>query len=710
MGMVLRVHHGTLAVDRAVKLVLGEMRGEARERFQREIDHLARIQHENVVRIHHSGVDERGRAWFAMDLIEGTPLDGVLAKGRLPFDRALALAVGVCRGLGALHAAGIIHRDMKPQNVVVTAEDERPVVIDLGLAVAPELDQRLTATGTVMGTINYMSPEQVDGERATPRSDVWAAGLIAFELLTGERAVEPAGSVTELARNILDEDRPLPSSVDPDLPAALDDVLGRALSRDASRRQADANQLGDELEGLLGSGGPSRRAVRRLRASVIAAVLLVAAIAAAVAVRRGGRETPPAPGPATDPGPVATPALDPAQVERRREAASRELEKIEAEEEQARIALLDGWLAANPEHPRAAAARDRRGELVRKRAWRILDHEGARGTAWLAPDRLLTWSLETIKLWDPGAEKELRVWTRPGFSGVAPIPGREGRFLVVSPDGALAEGRADAPDFEPLPRVPVDGLGRFGAGYVEVDPQGRRFVCAGGTQVLLFALERKADDGPLLTLETGSPLSQVRFSQDGRWILSSSGASLDPSQESFVDVKQVASVWDAEKASTEPSFRVTSFAIPNGMALSRQGLLALAVDGPNVRLYDLGGERGRVLDPDSDFKRLQGAGRERSGGMSEMGGAHGRNTLELAFTPDGKYLVTTAGDRDRGTPNSEGRSELAVWEAATGRLLGSVTERPEVPRGLSLDPTGTRAALAWGRRGLEVWDVTAWGE
>ena len=158
MGAVYLARHDTLGVRRAIK-VLTKLGPGPTARFVREASHLAQVQHPNVVRIHDVG-SERGVCYFAMEYVEGESLSRMLHGGALPWRRALEIAVEVARGVDALHEVGVIHRDLKPGNVMLTPEG-RAVVVDLGVAVAPDSDERLTRTNTTVGTMAYMPLEQL---------------------------------------------------------------------------------------------------------------------------------------------------------------------------------------------------------------------------------------------------------------------------------------------------------------------------------------------------------------------------------------------------------------------------------------------------------------------------------------------------------------------------------------------------------------------
>jgi serine/threonine protein kinase len=262
MGTVLRARHEDLDVMRALKVLTSRQSPTGAARFAREVAALASVRHPNVVGIHDSG-EVGGLPWYAMDLIEGEPLDRILERGgALPLDRALEVTIGICEGVEALHRAGVVHRDLKPQNVVITS-DGRPVVLDLGLAIAPDRDQRLTKTGAMVGTPNYMAPEQLAAAPVSARTDVHALGLILFELVTGRVALV-GGSVHDLMGKILSDERPRASELLPDLPVALDRVLARAMAREVAERHASAAELAAELAALRAAAGGGWAGGRRV--------------------------------------------------------------------------------------------------------------------------------------------------------------------------------------------------------------------------------------------------------------------------------------------------------------------------------------------------------------------------------------------------------------------------------------------------------------
>lgn len=225
--VALKVMHAELAADdEFVARFIGEARA------------VAQLSDPNVVNVFDQGEDD-GAVFLAMEYIEGRTLRDVLHdRGRLGADLALEVAESVLSALAAAHRAGIVHRDVKPENVLV-GSDGRVKVADFGLARA--LTNSSKTTRGLLGTVNYISPEQALGEKATPRSDVYSAGIMLFELLTGRTPHEgPTDFV--IVRSHIDEDVPPPSDFVP-LPRAVDDLVLTATSREPAGRYADAGEF-----------------------------------------------------------------------------------------------------------------------------------------------------------------------------------------------------------------------------------------------------------------------------------------------------------------------------------------------------------------------------------------------------------------------------------------------------------------------------------
>ncbi len=211
-------------------------------RFIREAKSAARLSHPNVVAVYDQGADG-GTVFLAMEHVAGRTLrDLMREQGRLSPRHALEVLESVLAALGAAHHAGIVHRDVKPENVLL-ADDGRIKVADFGLARAVSgATNQTSATGVLMGTVAYLSPEQVERGVADPRSDVYAAGILLFELLTGAKPYDGDTAITVAYRHVHD-DVPPPSTLVPGLPAALDALVARATSRDPDGRPDDARRF-----------------------------------------------------------------------------------------------------------------------------------------------------------------------------------------------------------------------------------------------------------------------------------------------------------------------------------------------------------------------------------------------------------------------------------------------------------------------------------
>src|SRR6185312_6245147 len=238
MATVWRARDETLGREVAVK-VLGPRHAADPEflaRFEREARHAAAVSHPRLVTVFDCGV-EGDTPFIVMELVAGRTLRQVLDEaGILPPGRAVAIAAAVCEGLEAAHAAGLVHRDITPANIVLNGGEVK--VLDFGIARA-DGTRAATAAGMVLGTVAYLSPEQASGRPADPRSDLYSLGCVLFEMLTG-RPPFTADSAVGLAYRQVHDDPGLPSAWRPGLPASLDQVIARLLAKDPSSRPPTA--------------------------------------------------------------------------------------------------------------------------------------------------------------------------------------------------------------------------------------------------------------------------------------------------------------------------------------------------------------------------------------------------------------------------------------------------------------------------------------
>jgi eukaryotic-like serine/threonine-protein kinase len=235
----------------AVKVLKEELTDDPRfvERFRREARAVASLSHSNIAAVFDYGQDS-GRHFIVMELVRGQSLDGLLhAKGPLSPGRAAAIGQAICAALAHAHGAGVVHRDVKPGNVIV-GDDDHVKMTDFGIARAVG-ESRLTATGSMMGTAQYIAPEQASGLPASPASDIYSTGILIFEMLTGTVPFSGESAIA-IAMRHASEHVPAPSSVNRDVPPAFDAVVARATAKSPEQRFPDARAMGAALRDAIG--------------------------------------------------------------------------------------------------------------------------------------------------------------------------------------------------------------------------------------------------------------------------------------------------------------------------------------------------------------------------------------------------------------------------------------------------------------------------
>jgi eukaryotic-like serine/threonine-protein kinase len=260
MGQVYRATDTRLQRDVALKVLPSSMaaRRELLERFQREARAVAALNHPHVVTIH-SVEESEGTHFLTMELVDGAPLDRLIPAGGMPVPQLLDIATGLAEGLAAAHARGIVHRDLKPANAMVTASGHVKV-LDFGLAridtpvdgSQAEADKptlMVTREGAVMGTMPYMSPEQLQGQALDHRTDLFSLGVMLYEMASGERPFQGDSSVALASAILRDTPRPLVERRK-DLPEGLVRIIGRCLEKDAADRFASARDVVQALNAV----------------------------------------------------------------------------------------------------------------------------------------------------------------------------------------------------------------------------------------------------------------------------------------------------------------------------------------------------------------------------------------------------------------------------------------------------------------------------
>ena len=307
MGEVYRARDERLSREVAVKVLPSSLLGDPDRlrRFELEARATGQLNHPNILSVYDTGEHE-GVPFVVAELLEGKTLREITSGSPLPVRKSLDIAAQIARGLAAAHRKGIVHRDLKPDNLFIT-DDGRVKILDFGLAklLLPESGetaaddaptQAQTDVGAVMGTVGYMSPEQVRGQAVDYRSDIFSFGTLLHEMLTGAPAFR-AGSSVETLNAILQSEPPETSRTNPDVPPGLDRIIQRCMEKNPDERFQSASDLGFQLEALTTPSGPITKPLltetpRRRSAArpLLVAAVGLAAVAASFFV---GRQTGP---------------------------------------------------------------------------------------------------------------------------------------------------------------------------------------------------------------------------------------------------------------------------------------------------------------------------------------------------------------------------------------------------------------------------------
>ena len=225
---------------------------EIKKRFFREAEFAGNLHHRNITTIYDFGVTDDGTPYIVQEFLTGDDLDkAIKQKEPLTLARKLQILIDVCEGLGYAHAAGIIHRDIKPSNIRIL-EDGTVKIMDFGIAKSMVSQSTLTQTGITLGTASYLAPEQIRGEELDRRTDIFSLGVLAYEIVTGQKPFT-GDHISTVLYKIMNEVPAPPSSLDPALPRGLDAMVLKALEKDRTKRFASCNELRAECLTLLQS-------------------------------------------------------------------------------------------------------------------------------------------------------------------------------------------------------------------------------------------------------------------------------------------------------------------------------------------------------------------------------------------------------------------------------------------------------------------------
>src|ERR1017187_2674782 len=265
MGEVYKARDTRLDRIVAIKVLPTHLadRSELRERFEREAKTIASLNHPHICVLHDIGQQD-GIDYLVMEYLEGETLAQRLTKGPLPLDQVLRYAIGIADALDKAHRKGITHRDLKPGNIMLTKSGTK--LLDFGLAKLkqeaapaipdsqlPTMKSAVTGEGTILGTLQYMAPEQVEAEEVDARTDIFAFGAVVYEMATGKKSFEGKTSASVMAK-ILEAEPPSMASLQPMTPPMLDRVVKKCLAKDPEKRWQAASDVCDELKWIAEGG------------------------------------------------------------------------------------------------------------------------------------------------------------------------------------------------------------------------------------------------------------------------------------------------------------------------------------------------------------------------------------------------------------------------------------------------------------------------
>src|SRR5713101_6414840 len=313
MGEVYKARDTRLDRTVAIKILSSSLATDHRfrDRFDREARTISQLDHPHICALYDVG-EQNGTGFLVMQYLEGETLADRLTKGAVPLDQAFTIAIQIADALDKAHRAGIIHRDLKPGNIFLTksgaklldfglAKASGPAIAGAGSALLPTTPPNLTAQGTILGTFQYMAPEQIEGQEADARTDIFAFGAVLYEMVTGKTAFTGRTHASLISSILKDDPRSI-VELQPLTPPLLDHIVCRCLAKDPDERWQSARDLARELRWINQSSESARTAASpvarrarrdRLVPGVAAALsgLVVGIVATTLVARFGGRRS-----------------------------------------------------------------------------------------------------------------------------------------------------------------------------------------------------------------------------------------------------------------------------------------------------------------------------------------------------------------------------------------------------------------------------------
>ncbi|MFW6107585.1 MAG: WD40 repeat domain-containing serine/threonine protein kinase [bacterium] len=648
----------------------------ARVRFEREVELTARLEHPHIARVYDSGL-RRGFYYYAMELVDGVPLDRYVREKELGDRAILELMRAVCRAVEYAHQRGIIHRDLKPSNIVVT-EGGTPHVLDFGLAKAFEEEgAEVSADGDVAGTPAYMSPEQAAGRTGEvgTRTDVYSLGVVLFRLLTGEPPHDLSGTRYDVIRRIIEEEPRRPRDVRGDIDRELDALLLKALARDPEERYVSAGDQARDISNYL-AGDPliARKPTatyflaKRLRKHRVPVAIGIGVVLVLIAMAVYG---------------YVRIAQQKGLAERAAHQERLAREEAQSAEREARARLIQSYV---------------------ERGWRRYDESDYAGA--------LLWHVEALRVAEeaarrlPGVEADIdnhRVRIRGVLARVPRLDALLFHRTRVFDARFSGDGRRIVTAGQDAARAwTIPGGEPAGAAITYPQPANDAALSRDSSHVVT-----SHDDGTarVWAFPTGRPVTppfqhdvavyRARFTPDGRRVLT-------------LTADRVLAIWDTARADPKPVTFGEGVRFGDVTEDGRR-LVTLARDGAaQVRDTATGEAVGRPLEHGAPVRRaafspdgslVATVGRERIKFWDAATGEPVRPDIELpapvgriAFGPGGRLLVAPSHDVVR------------VWDVTTGRQAREPLEHGTTVDRAVLGPRAERLLIA-GADAAHVWNL-----